>query len=175
MRVINCNYYRYYFFILFFQKILGCYGNCTSATEQRERVCLKNSDCLLMPIYPCYNENACEMCTGNCSGKWDQSAVDTCSAFCDGGTQSVQFTCKDQSKTNERIVFSFHCKARNLLEDLIKLGEVLKSNLLLYFPYYAEACYELAGPFSASLRPGSQLLSRKYRCGGELLATLCPT
>ena len=36
-------------------------------------------------------------------------------------------------------------------------AEVSKSNLS-YFLYYAEACYEFAGPISASLRPGNTAL-----------------
>ena len=41
--------------------------------------------------------------------------------------------------------------------------------------YYAEAYNELAGPISASLHlQAAELLSTKYRNGGEPLATLCP-
>ena len=50
---------------------------------------------------------------------------------------------------------------------------VIKS--LVYSLYYAEACNEFAGPISASLRlRATQILSKKYRSGGEPLATLCP-
>ena len=53
--------------------------------------------------------------------------------------------------------------------------EALKNqNLSLYSLYYAEACNELVGPISMSLRLlAAQLLSKQCRSGGELLATLC--
>ena len=52
---------------------------------------------------------------------------------------------------------------------------LFKLNLLLLYSlyYYAEACNEFAGPITASLRQkATQLLSKKYRSGGESLATL---
>ena len=49
----------------------------------------------------------------------------------------------------------------------------IKSNLLLYSLYYAEACNELAGSISAQLRlPETQLFSKKCRSGRKPLATL---
>ena len=49
-----------------------------------------------------------------------------------------------------------------------------KSNLLFYSLYYAEAYNELAGPSPRYCARASRLLSKKYRSGGEPLATLCP-
>ena len=50
-----------------------------------------------------------------------------------------------------------------------------KSNLSLYSLNYFEACNEFAVPIFASLRlQATQFFSKKYRSGGELLATLCP-
>ena len=81
------------------KRILGCSGDCSSAIEQRERVCSSNSDCLLRLFYPCYNESACaNRCTGNCTGTWIQTGMGSCSVYCDGGTRTVQYTCRDQSK-----------------------------------------------------------------------------
>ena len=51
----------------------------------------------------------------------------------------------------------------------------IKKHLFFHFIimlHYAEACNEFAGPILASLRPGTQLLSKKCRRGGEPLATL---
>ena len=39
--------------------------------------------------------------------------------------------------------------------SLFLRASVSKSNLSLYLLYYAEACNEIAGPISASLRPGN--------------------
>ena len=51
-----------------------------------------------------------------------------------------------------------------------------KSNLLLYSLDYAEACNELAGPISASLRPGNTALfeemSQRWRAFGNTVSDL---
>ena len=48
----------------------------------------------------------------------------------------------------------------------------IKSNLLLYSLQYAEACNELAGPISASLRPGNKTsleeMSQRCRVGNTV-------
>ena len=88
----------------YFQHILGCSGNCSSAIEDRERVCSSNSNCLLLLSYPCFDKSICaDGCTGNCSGEWVPSGKVLCPVFCDGGTGTVQYSCRDQSKKNEKI------------------------------------------------------------------------
>ena len=46
----------------------------------------------------------------------------------------------------------------------------------VYSLYYAEVCYEFAGPISTVCHcaRAKQLLLKKFRSGGEPLATLCP-
>ena len=55
----------------------------------------------------------------------------------------------------------------------------MNANEIFYYSYslyYAEACNDFAGPFSASLHlRATQLLSKKCRKGGEPLATLYQT
>ena len=83
---------------LFFQKTLGCSGDCLSAIEERERVCLSNSNCLLRLYYPCYDTSACaDDCLGTCTGGWLQTGMSSCDAFCDGGKRALTYTCRDQS------------------------------------------------------------------------------
>ena len=52
----------------------------------------------------------------------------------------------------------------------------IKSNLLLYSLYYAKACNELAGPISASLRPGNAALFeemlQRWRAVGNTVSDL---
>ena len=52
----------------------------------------------------------------------------------------------------------------------------IKSNLSLYSLDYAEACNELAGPISASLRPGNtapfQEMSQRWRAVGNTVSDL---
>ena len=52
----------------------------------------------------------------------------------------------------------------------------LKSNLSLYSLYYAEACNELAGLISASLRPGNtasfEEMSQRWRAVGNTVSDL---
>ena len=52
----------------------------------------------------------------------------------------------------------------------------IKSNLSLYSLYYAEACNELAGPISASLRPGNtapfEEMSQRWRAVGNTVFDL---
>ena len=52
----------------------------------------------------------------------------------------------------------------------------IKSNLSLYSLYYAEACNELAGPISASLRPGNtapfEEMSQRWRAVGNTVSDL---
>ena len=54
--------------------------------------------------------------------------------------------------------------------------ECLKSNLSLYSLDYAEACNELAGPISASLRPGNtapfEETSQRWRAVGNTVSDL---
>ena len=51
----------------------------------------------------------------------------------------------------------------------------IKLNRSLYSLYHPEACNEFTGPNSATLHlEATQLLSKKYRSGGEPFATLCP-
>ena len=51
---------------------------------------------------------------------------------------------------------------------------MFQSNLSQYLLQYTKACDESARPTSASLRLwATQLLSKKYRSGGEPLATQC--
>ena len=79
--------------------MLGCSGECSSAIEQRERVCSSNSNCLLRLSYPCYNESACaDGCAGTCTDTWIRIGRGLCSVFCDGGTRTVQYACIDLSK-----------------------------------------------------------------------------
>ena len=53
---------------------------------------------------------------------------------------------------------------------------IVKSNLSLYSLYYAEACNELAGPISASLRPGNtapfEEMSQRWRAVGNTVSDL---
>ena len=53
---------------------------------------------------------------------------------------------------------------------------LFKSNLSLYLMYYAEACNELAGPISASLRLGStasfEEMSQSWRAVGNTVSDL---
>ena len=67
-------------------------------------------------------------------------------------------------------------KSKNLLDffDYFFNLILIKSNLSLYLMYYAEACNEIAGPVSASLRLGSTAFSKKCRSSGEPFATMCP-
>ena len=85
---------------LIFQRFLRCIGQCSSAIEERERVCSSNPNCLLLLSYLCFNESACvDGCSGTCPGKWIPTENGLCSArYCDGGTRTVKFTCKDQGK-----------------------------------------------------------------------------
>ena len=79
--------------------MLGCFEECSSATEIRNRVCLSNSNCLLRLRYPCYNKSACaDNCTGTCTGEWVRIGTGLCSVYCDGGNRTVLYTCRDQSK-----------------------------------------------------------------------------
>ena len=52
----------------------------------------------------------------------------------------------------------------------------IKSNLSLYSLHYAEACNELAGPISASLRPGNtapfEEMSQRWRAVGNTVSDL---
>ena len=52
----------------------------------------------------------------------------------------------------------------------------IKSNLLLYTLYYAEACNEFAGPISASLRPGNtapfEVVLQRWQAVGNTLSDL---
>ena len=52
----------------------------------------------------------------------------------------------------------------------------IKSNLSLYSLDYAEACNELAGPISASLRPGNtapfEEMSQRWRAVGNTVSDL---
>ena len=52
----------------------------------------------------------------------------------------------------------------------------IKSNLSLYSLHYAEACNELAGPISASLRPGNTApfkeMSQRWRAVGNTVSDL---
>ena len=87
----------------FFQRTLRCSGDCSSAIEERERVCSSDSDCLLRLTYPCYNKSACaDNCTGTCNGKWVRSGEVICPVFCDGGIGTVYYSCRFQSKKNEK-------------------------------------------------------------------------
>ena len=56
------------------------------------------------------------------------------------------------------------------------LKDQIKSNLSLYSLYYAEACNELAGPISASLRPGNtapfEEMSQRWRAVGNTVSDL---
>ena len=55
-------------------------------------------------------------------------------------------------------------------------SQKIKSNLSLYSLYYAEACNELAGPISASLRPGNTApfkeMSQRWRAVGNTVSDL---
>ena len=51
---------------------------------------------------------------------------------------------------------------------------MFKWSLIFYSLFYAEACNELGGPISASLRRAAQLLWKKRCSGGEPLSNLCP-
>ena len=52
----------------------------------------------------------------------------------------------------------------------------VKSNLLLYSLQYTEACYEFAGPISASVRPGNtatfEEMSQRWRAVGNTVPDL---
>ena len=48
-----------------------------------------------------------------------------------------------------------YCLLSSGLESEDKNKRTIKLNLSLYLLYYAKACNELAGPISASLRPGN--------------------
>ena len=52
----------------------------------------------------------------------------------------------------------------------------IKSNFSLYLLLYAEACNELAGPISASLRPGYtapfEKMSQRWRAVGNTVSNL---
>ena len=88
--------------LFIFQRILGCFGECSRAIEVRERVCSSNSSCLLRLSFPCYNKSACaDRCIGTCTGEWFQTKMRVCPVFCDGGKRAVEYMCKNQSETNE--------------------------------------------------------------------------
>ena len=59
---------------------------------------------------------------------------------------------------------------------LHKLYYQIKSNLSLYSLHYAEACNKLAGPISASLRPGNtapfEEMSQRWRAVGNTVSDL---
>ena len=80
---------------------MGCNGQCSSAMEERERVCSSNPNCLLRLYYPCYNKSSCaDGCTETCTGEWVRGGEIICPVFCDGGTGTVQYTCTDRSTIN---------------------------------------------------------------------------
>ena len=81
-------------------------------------------------------------------------------------TQYTEFRCTYQNNVPEhgniakkRFLFSFKCPQRMYTKVVflvcVRSNLKLKSNLSLYSLYYAEACNELAGPISASLRLGN--------------------
>ena len=57
-----------------------------------------------------------------------------------------------------------------------KILNQIKSNFSLYSLYYAEACNELAGPISASLRPGNtapfEEMLQRWRAVGNTVSDL---
>ena len=59
---------------------------------------------------------------------------------------------------------------------MVDKSDQIKSNLSLYSLYYAEACNELAGPISASLRPGNtapfEEMSQRWRAVGNTVSDL---
>ena len=61
-------------------------------------------------------------------------------------------------------------------QNMPKKVSKIKSNLSLYSLYYAEACNELAGPISASLRPGNtapfEEMSQRWRAVGNTVSDL---
>ena len=58
---------------------------------------------------------------------------------------------------------------------LVVLDHKCLSNIILYIGQMKpKLILHIAGPISASLRPATQLLSKKCHNGGEPLATLCP-
>ena len=65
------------------------------------------------------------------------------------------------------------------VEYLFVLHSNMKSNLLLYSLYYAEACSEFARPISASLRPGNialfEEMSLLWRAVGITVLNLRPS
>ena len=73
-----------------------------------------------------------------------------------------------------KICFRFHyhknifCLSKIMRNDL---SLIIKLNLSLYSLYYAEACIELTGPISASLRPGNtaflEEMSQQWRAVGS--------
>jgi len=65
-----------------------------SAVEERERVCINNSACLLRLHYPCFNKFACASnCTGTCTGTWKLTKSTLCNATCAGATREVEYIC----------------------------------------------------------------------------------
>ena len=62
------------------------------------------------------------------------------------------------------------------LKSLALASNQIKSNLSLYSLHYAEACNELAGPISASLRPGNtapfEEMSQRWRAVGNTVSDL---
>ena len=64
----------------------------------------------------------------------------------------------------------------NILRDYYRKILQIKSNLSLYSLDYAEACNELAGPISASLRPGNtapfEEMSQRRRAVGNSVSDL---
>ena len=60
----------------------------------------------------------------------------------------------------------------NILDECLQI----KSNLSLHSLYYAKACYEFAGPISASLRSGNaapfEKMSQRWRAVGNTVSNL---
>ena len=107
----------------------------------------------------------------------ESNCVNTDGGFvcqCQSGFYSDGSSCVDINECIDDVCTGEFEFCENLEVKMIVIVFKYQVNFFLYSPCYAEACNEFAGPISASLRPGKQFVLKKYRCGGEPMATLCP-
>ena len=94
--------------------------------------------------------------------------------------ETAKMTIRSLSQLPPRSWYQTKANSKNNTHDgiykVMASSNQIKSNLSLYSLHYAEACNELAGPISASLRPGNtapfEEMSLRWRAIGNTVSDL---